>query len=483
MSGIKGGEVLVQIRQNKEIIDQEDGKISKDLRNRQEKIEKKNEDIQKTRNTIKEKNLNIGVSQEVFSGEANKLRSEYEKIKSDALSYNDNETPDALKRIDAESKKITSALQKLLDDGEKLRQTVTSHYQDANYAKAKDIQSKIRSKLKEKFALLNRAQELYERVQNQHSNLNKALKELERIQAAAKELDEKALVKKTVDGYKSATKQSFNSVDEERARKFEAQAYQKIESELKKYLSSDEETILSQYEQLMLKIAELKKKVEQKYIVWYEKKSSAEAILSNLESEVERYSVEDPTKGNSEISLFDFDKKFLKKGFSEMYQRAMSRYHILFNNEDFDQCSGILNELSTDFLNLKRECSEKSITLKKNVAITKDTLSALEKLEYDIRVETIAHNPVNGFTIKCTVGDEILFLEPGFNDDGHIKFDINHIMSDGRDADNCKIGMKQLFDALQNEGIPITDIKKDGKSVINGKRHMIPGIHEVTTDR
>jgi len=81
-------------------------------------------------------------------------------------------------------------------------------------------------------------------------------------------------------------------------------------------------------------------------------------------------------------------------------------------------------------------------------------------------IELINDNPLNGFKVYTRNGDIINFDEVKV-DNGEVKINLDHIE---RAAGSCGIKWDSLKKIFNKEGIPITDVTKNGYSVIYKNR-------------
>ena len=82
---------------------------------------------------------------------------------------------------------------------------------------------------------------------------------------------------------------------------------------------------------------------------------------------------------------------------------------------------------------------------------------------YHVTVSESENGIQDGYNIKLTMGDEIIDFEPRINFDGTSSLNIDHQESV---SGSCGNTMEKVMKALQGKGIMITDILKNGKSVV-----------------
>ena len=82
---------------------------------------------------------------------------------------------------------------------------------------------------------------------------------------------------------------------------------------------------------------------------------------------------------------------------------------------------------------------------------------------YHVAISESENGIQDGFNIKLTMGDEIIDFEPRINSDGTSSLNIDHQESI---SGSCGTTMEKVMKALQGKGILITDILKNGKSVV-----------------
>jgi len=469
VSGRKSGEVLAVIRQNSEIINREDSKASADFN----KIIKRIDDAAKSMDSevaeIAKINLQTNKNKEEFPDEVAELERRLQKLK--AESAIPNSIQNEVKDLKSECKKITAEITSLLNQGEELRNHVTSHYQDDNYNKAVLIQSKIKSTLAKKFRLLEKTERQFNSVQDELSKIANKKLEAKRIVIAADDLEKKAILKLeklAAEAYKQSAESSFYQINIQKAEKFLATEYSHLKAELNSYCGRSDKDVMAHFNEISNRISAVNENVEQKYTYWLSQKNKLEGYVDLIKNELQSLVVEDPTLGK-EVSIFEFENKFLKKNSIESINSELSKTVYSISNDDFNQAQQIINSINITLVELKEHCSQQSIILKKNIALTKDVMSVLSKLNFSISTDTIDGNPMHGFKITCTTGNEIVELSPLFKDNGEVTYEINHIMKDGSEANHCSDTMKVIYKAHQSIGIPLTDIIKGKYSVIHSK--------------
>lgn len=473
MSGRKGGEVLTVIRQNKQIIESEEIKIKKSINSILNNIiETKNECTILQKEILSTK-IELGKNIEVFPEEVKQIQNEIFELQKYIKSMRNDEF--ATKNINDQCDSSHQTLQKLLNEGELLRSMVSSHYQDSNYSKARDIQNKINNTISQMYKIVEQANKIYNQSKSKQTELKNILSKRNTLINNLNNLNisaELILQKKAADSFKISIQDLFSKISYDNAVKFLSEDYEHLKIKLNHYLTLDDKQILDEFGKIQVEICALNNSVQEKYTKW---KNERDLLLDSsirLKNELNNYSVDNPIT-NENISIFEFENLYLRKQSKVQFDDGILKIHELIVSDQFEQAQKSLNEFEVNLIELKKECTEQSIILKKNIAITRDTIVALESLNYNINANTITDNPMDGFKIVCSAGDELVEFVPVFNNNGEIKYDINHIMRDGTEAVNCSISIRDIYNSFQSQGIPIVDIKKNEKSLIHNKKTAV----------
>ena len=135
----------------------------------------------------------------------------------------------------------------------------------------------------------------------------------------------------------------------------------------------------------------------------------------------------------------------------------------LISKEEFDLAYSI-TEKAKDTVNYEKEILNKEYErIISQLEYAQKVGLAGKDLGYHVAISESENGIQDGFNIKLTMGDEIIDFEPRINSDGISSLNIDHQESI---SGSCGTTMEKVMKALQGKGILITDILKNGKSVV-----------------
>ena len=170
------------------------------------------------------------------------------------------------------------------------------------------------------------------------------------------------------------------------------------------------------------------------------------------------------------INCCEYFDHYKNQNSNKEIKQALERAKELLDNEEFVKAEQELNTINSRL----NQISAEAYKLKEDIESSYELADKIRNLmvdEIDFRkavLELIDDNPANGFKLICKNGDTIIFDEIKV-DDGEVKVELDHIEGVGG---SCRVRWKDMKKVLNQNGIPLTDVKKDGKSVVYNKQFI-----------
>ncbi len=376
-------------------------------------------------------------------------------------------------KIDAEAESVRQKIKKKIGSQGRT---------DAWYC---DEEFKEADKVKEKYdKAAGRVNSVTNKFNIQSSLANKAIsvanskmEQAQKLDKDIKNLRDKAgrIVKLRAEASKAKDEVSktLSSIDKGIAEKFLSSEYNEITKAVSDYLNTAElkgdQFAVEHVSEILGSIAAFTSKLEKIYAEYLERKNG---VRSSIDSATERINRKDYTRPDDEISQDNPDKhslcEFLEEYADGKYisdiETLINKAEKAFQDDDFNKADSYIS----DAADLTNKACELSSKLHENrmksfiAAIT--TQNVLQDMGYDVYSEM--NDPLSdGFKLICSAGDErITFDKITVDETGKPIITIFH--EEGT-AGTCKGTMRNIAEAMAEEGLFFEDITKDGKSVLS----------------
>lgn len=404
--------------------------------------------------------------EEKYKNEVNLMKNEIKEIEEFVTQISLNDTKSYEKEFEELKKEFINCDK----ESEKLRNLVNgkSHYCDSEYKQAETLVSVYKNKV-DRVVKLDRDISL-------KVGLNKEkIVEIEQKYKRKQEIEEKYNQLKqraAADNNREQIKEDLDNLNKNDAKKFANDEYENLLSDINKILTEDNEVINRKSTEIFIKIAELKQKISNERSNYEMKKSKAIISLEDLITKNNSYQVMDieALLDDKEIilSLFDFEKKYGLESFEKEYISGIEEINNLIAKENFDEAKILSDHILIKLNNKIDKARQQYERLLKEQDIATKIINALNNLGYDqIDIDYLDGDITKGYKLSAIVGDEELEFERiAIDENGTQILDINHKESV---SGQCGHSMKKVMSAMQGEGIFITDIKKNGVSMVYSK--------------
>ena len=189
-------------------------------------------------------------------------------------------------------------------------------------------------------------------------------------------------------------------------------------------------------------------------------------ILNKLNSE-DYILIEDiAEKKDNKISKIEYFDHYNEENNYEKFKSELDEIESLIEKNEFDEVENRLETINKEINKISNEVDKMKEDMESALLLSlkiRDIM--LDKAGFSkAKIELIDGNPLNGFKIYTQNGDTINFEEVKVND-GEVTINLDHIE---RASAGCGVKWKELKDIFNKEGIPITDVTKNGYSVVYG---------------
>lgn len=260
-------------------------------------------------------------------------------------------------------------------------------------------------------------------------------------------------------------------IDKKIAIKFLAKEYDKLQKQVETMIASSDDVVLQGFSQLYGNITAFCSELNEKYEKWQKEKEDAESFLQSIR-ELEEVSYYDPLdnynngENGKKESLYAYLKKYAGNDeYAAKASKLLAEAEKLIAKESFIDSMNSLREAKTIVL----EARDKALKLQENMLQKTELagliMDAMVKMRYDTDLEILDGNPNNGYRVISRVGDEIIdFDKIDIDDNGEIILHVNHQESL---SGTCGNSWQQIVPKMRAFGVPITDVKKNGVSLLS----------------
>ncbi|PIM78738.1 hypothetical protein [Fusobacterium pseudoperiodonticum] len=461
MSGRKSSEVSSLLSLGKRSRDEINRNLNSEINQNISKNENFLRKLENVENEVNAVNLSIDtqISDEVSKGELNnilnKLKLEKDKIKNTKL---ENFSDELNKKRMIEEEFVS--LDKRTAEIERIIQNKWD-YCDSEYSEANSIASRYE---KGKKQLSSLGVQISNKLQKNMENMLGVDTAYRNIQNLEKEfrLKTKNIINTNNLAYINDV---FDAIDENIAKKFMMSEFNTLKTEIKNLNQSN---IEEKFNSLKNKLENFSQELTDKYNTYIFKKERAEKTLDEFLETVENFNlnnIKSYIKNKEELmDMYSFAETYKVSGVSrEKFNENLEKIKELISKEDFDLAYS-MTEKAKDTLNLEKQILNKEYErIISQLEYAQKVGLAGKDLGYNVDVSVSENGIQDGYNIKLTLYDEIIDFEPRINSDGTSSLNIDHQESV---SGSCGNTMEKVMKALQGKGIMITDILKNGKSVI-----------------
>lgn len=261
-------------------------------------------------------------------------------------------------------------------------------------------------------------------------------------------------------------KELFDNIDKNIAQKFMSDEYKNLEKE---FFSTDKNNIESKFNFLKLNLENFTEELRNRYNTFIFKKEKAESMFKEFEETQSSYNlnnIESYIKNQEDLmDMYTFAETYKVNGVSkENFQGNFNRIKKLLQEEKFDEAYLLTKKANEDLIKEQNILNKEYERILKQTEYAKRVAEAVRDAGYKkIKISSSEDGIQDGINIKLTIGDEIIDFEPRIDSEGKYSLDIDHTESV---SGTCQNKMKEVMKILLGKGILISDIIKEGQSLV-----------------
>jgi HAMP domain-containing protein len=380
--------------------------------------------------------------------------------------------------VEGKLEKLLQQMEKVIREGRQLRASLSgSWYLDEEYWKAERLQGEleeIRRQIGEfRWRVEGEVQEIEGRL-HRGREVGQRLSQLKREGAQLeKRAEEIQLLRESANRLKQEIERELAQIDPKIGNKFLKEEWSQLLKRARELLSAPDRQVVEEGEQFLNRMLQFRLQLENIYRRWLAEKRKAEGIVKNLRDRGLKPEVvpleEKYSQQGQKISYLEYLDRYLQKGALSHFQRQLKEMEELLRQERFQEVESRGAQLE-QWLEERREEGEK---LRHRLESQAEMALQFRDLLLERGGFRVAHleikdgNPINGFTLLCTNGDQLQFDRIGIDENGQIQVELDHQV---RGQTGCGVKWRELMKALQQAGIPVVDVTKDGVSVVGRPR-------------
>lgn len=478
MSGRKSSEVANVLAAGEKVRKHIDDVILEQIKKDRESIVAESKSIEKIKKTVSKE---VNLSNEAIDLMGNKAKNtleQYKKIQQEISNMNApingvsalmdelNKVAKRQKDADVEAREIRHAIANKHDyctpEYEQAQRLVTVYKQCRS--KQQDIQNNMMN-------IAQDTRKMLHDVQGKESQLISLSKQISEMNDIAKK-------RMASDEQRNKLKQALGNIDIQQAKKFLKEDFVKIKERVEKVIGSEDDVVFQEFSSVYGDLGSFCTNLQEKYEKWLQEKKDAESLMGHVE-ELEDISYFDPIEyynndgvGGKKHNLFDFLKKFTgNTAYSNEVGEKLKKAKEYLDAESFDKCMKVLYGAKSIVLQARDEASKLEENMLQKTELAGAIYEVMMDLRYDTYLEPIDGNPNNGYRVTSMVGDEIIdFDKIDIDDDGNYIVNIDHKESR---SGTCGSSWKNIVAKMRSAGVPMTDVKKSGVSILGEQPQTI----------
>lgn len=367
--------------------------------------------------------------------------------------------------IEEEVFRIDKEFSQMDEEAKNLRKSIAnkSWYCDREYEEARELVREYEKLKKRVYELNGETEKIYnknsETLEKSTININNKDELKQQIKYLKNRIE--------ADNHKEQIEKELKSIDSVLANKFLFEDYKKLKTRTEKFISENIiEGINKGSGEIYKGISEFKNLLIYEKEKFDLKKERAQREFKNLKEYVDILSYRDiesllKSEEGEIVDIFTFQERYCKKNIKNEYLREIAEIKNLIEREKFEESFEKIEKIRGVVEESSINTSKTYERLLKEQSMVEKIVGATFELGYDVDVKG---DSVEGYRVEATLGDEVInFDKISIDEEGKPVIDLDH--EEGVSG-TCGNTMEKLMRALQNEGIFITDITKNGRSVI-----------------
>lgn len=348
-------------------------------------------------------------------------------------------------------------------------------YCDQEYAEAQKIQEQMKKFGNQKTGFLRELEKEENIAASEEIRIRNLIEQMKKYQKRAEELNQRAedmiQLRQEAGKAKNCIHQLIKNINPEYARKFMPDNYHSLCNQAENFCKLSDADIVNGLTGMMQNISIFSMQLDAMYQAWNTAKEKTEQFLNKVKSMTKQGKFYHPNQylANPEtatvLNMFDFLSAYHDDEYEKQYNTIIQQAETLLAQEKFEESCVQLIQAE----NLLIEANAYAGTLQNQLIgsfqLAVDTRDIMHRAGFKVKTTFVnGKNACDGFCVKCSMGDESIdFQKVMMNDDGSVVMDIYH--TEG--ANSCGTSWAVLQEKFNDAGIPMTDVKKNGKSIFN----------------
>lgn len=357
------------------------------------------------------------------------------------------------------------------DEAASIRRAIASKYDycDDEYRRAKVLKQRYENLAAERRHLNAEMQTASSKASSVLRNAKAETERFEEIRKAVREMNSMAENRKAANELRGKMEQAWRGIPQDWAKKFFATRQAELKEKLSAINGKSDEVTIREAPALKSEIDSFRSELAEKIAVWKREKGEAEEVWHQTETVVssdfvDPWDYNDNPEKPKKSKLFSYIGNYEKKDYEKEYdekiaqaKKAMSEDRFIDAKKAYEAAKVIADEACSYALELQ----ERMIKKFELAAAIEDVMY---KMNYGTDFITIDDNSSKGFRIVCRAGSEVIdFTRIDYDKNGNPIVEVDHKEPDSGD---CHKSWQSLTKAMRQQGIPLTDVKKNGRSII-----------------
>ncbi len=477
MSGRKSSEVAAVIEALKGIIQA----IHEQMDSKMDQIEKEIQLVLQESNSLIARGqglifLNFPNAQKEFKDEYENLKSRFNKLKTSLVKIDFSEK---IRSIKEDNKAIDREIEKNNNESDTIRASIRnkSHYCNSEYTQAQNLKKSYEELKIKKHNNSQEITDIYNVVKNsffQQKEIVKSMEDLIKegnsLELRGKDISEK---RERASELKKDISIFFDDIDSVLGNKFKKDEYSRVKALIDNFNRASDVSVISSYSKVSKEISILKQSISEIYSVWLFEKNSTESYLERVLNGANSKNCIEPMdkfRGVEEdkISVFDYEGKYSETSGKSSFDSKIKLAKQLLQEEKFSESKKIISEsekIYGDSYKNFMALEEKTLKL---LSLTSSMRDVMNKNHFNTNIELRdGVNMANGFKMTCKNGDTIIFDNISYDEEKGFIIELDH--QEGT-SNTCHVRWKDIQKDMNSVGVPMTDVKKNGNSVLYSQK-------------
>lgn len=405
-----------------------------------------------------------------FPEQAQRLAGEYEKVMHALRS--ECSLPNPLDALRKEDDDLTRRLYEADREGASIRQAIARQnwYCDDEYRRAQILASTYRGIFSAQQKMLQNGAAALAEMTERRNHARQQGEVLSSLQREARSLENAAQKRRESNALREELRNARNRVDARWAEKLCAPQFETLRRKLEIGLALGDAEFLAQFPALYAQCVEFSTRVDEARATWERERSNCVDNLENLAA-MKNCQLLNPldhyrqNPDGDKLGLFQYLEKYGGKSPEATCADLENRAKKELEAENFAECMKLVSAAMEELGAAKSAAYALQQSMYQKAALADALEQSMYSLGYGTEMEIIGDNPADGFSLICTLGDEVITFDPvTIAEDGNVVMEVDHRESV---TGTCGKSWGEIAKAMHQFGIPLANVRmKNGESVL-----------------